>query len=885
MNKKAIKEFAVWARRRLISDITYRAGMIGITEEVVSQPLSSSADNVQFFDIGTGTPTEIRGAEIRQREALVKKIQEKEKNSDYKTAFQYVIEETAYTWFNRLIAIRFMEVNDYLPSGVRVLSSETEGKNEPDMVTNPFDTDLDFTEAERSAVVQFKTENQLDRLFRMLFIKQCNKLNEILPELFEKTEDYTELLLNISFTDAEGVVAKLVSDIEEDDFNVEKEGQIEIIGWLYQYYNSEPKDEVFALLKKNVKITKERIPAATQLFTPHWIVRYMVENSLGRLWLEGHPNEAMKESWKYYLDEAEQEPEVLAQLEEIRASYRDINPEDIRIMDPSMGSGHILVYAFDVLMQIYESSGYMPKDAVKAIIEKNLYGLDIDKRAYQLSYFAVMMKARQYSRRVFREKLKPNLYAICDSSNATNELIEYIADGNEAIRRDLKSIVADLKDAEDYGSIIDVVAVDFDAIYARLEELKDEIHIFAHAALETVLPLVKQAEAMVQKYDVVVTNPPYMGLSGGSSKLNSYVKKYYPDSKADMFAVFMERCTEMTEKNRFCAMITQHSWMFLSSFEKLRGKLQNLDMVNMAHLGARAFAEIGGEVVQTTSFILQNCHGAGRKGIYCRLIEPTTQDGKEEMFLAGENRYEAVQDNFVKIPGAPIIYNFPNKIFTLYDSSPKTSQMSTTRLGMTTANNELFVRLWHEVSLVKCIMNAQNGEEVIQQKKIWTPYNKGGYFRKWYGNLDCLVNWDQDGYAIKHYGEAEGHIRSTVPNTEYYFRECGTWSKVSSGNFAMRYRPKGSIFDVAGACLFTDTYNDLLILIGFMNSVIAKYLLGSLSPTMNFEGGQISNLPIAVEELTDKDLVINHVSKNVTLSKNDWNSYETSWDFKKHPLI
>ena len=873
MNKKAIKEFAVWARRRLISDITYRAGMIGITEEAVSQPLSSSADNVQFFDIGTGTPTEIRGAEIRQREALVKKIQEKEKTSDYKTAFQYVIEETAYTWFNRLIAIRFMEVNDYLPSGVRVLSSETEGKNEPDMVTNPFDTDLDFTEAERSAVVQFKTENQLDRLFRMLFIKQCNKLNEILPELFEKTEDYTELLLNISFTDAEGVVAKLVSDIEEDDFNVEKEGQIEIIGWLYQYYNSEPKDEVFALLKKNVKITKERIPAATQLFTPHWIVRYMVENSLGRLWLEGHPNEAMKESWKYYLDEAEQEPEVLAQLEEIRASYRDINPEDIRIMDPSMGSGHILVYAFDVLMQIYESSGYMPKDAVKAIIEKNLYGLDIDKRAYQLSYFAVMMKARQYSRRVFREKLKPNLYAICDSSNATNELIEYIADGNEAIRRDLKSIVADLKDAEDYGSIIDVVAVDFDAIYARLEELKDEIHIFAHAALETVLPLVKQAEAMVQKYDVVVTNPPYMGLSGGSSKLNSYVKKYYPDSKADMFAVFMERCTEMTEKNRFCAMITQHSWMFLSSFEKLRGKLQNLDMVNMAHLGARAFAEIGGEVVQTTSFILQNCHGAGRKGIYCRLIEPTTQDGKEEMFLAGENRYEAVQDNFVKIPGAPVAYWVSNAFIDNYDKAT-ISDISEVITGMTIGDNNKYLRFWFEIKKTKLALGFSRMEDIDITKIYWIPYSKGGHRRNWYGNLEYVVNWK----------EKEHFNRSKTTLQHLYLREAITWPFITSGDFSARYLPKGFLWDVAGSPCFFEHNKDLLYVLGFMASKTANYILKVVNPTINIQAIDIAKLPL-IKYDRHNESIVELVNNCINISKEDWDCFETSWDFEKHHLI
>ncbi len=414
MNKTVIKNFAIWARRKLISEMTYKAGLVGRTEKGIKEPLPMSTANIQFFDIGTGRPKEISNHEIKQRKALVDKIREKESTSDYKTAFQYVIEEVAYTWFNRLIAIRFMEVNGYLPSGVRVLSSETAGKAEPDMVTTPFETDMDFTPYEKDRIIQLKDENKLDELFRMLFIKQCNKLNEILPELFEKTADYTELLLTISFTHGDGIVSHLVNDIKEKDFTE----AVEIIGWLYQYYNTEPKDEVFALLKKNVKITKERIPAATQLFTPDWIVRYMVENSLGRLWIEREraKSEVSDEylngsyfGWKYYLEEAEQEESVKVELERIRAEYKELNPEDIKIIDPCMGSGHIIVYAFDVLMQIYESQGYTQRDAAIAIIENNLYGLDIDDRAYQLAYFAVMMKARKHDRRFFTRGIIPNL--------------------------------------------------------------------------------------------------------------------------------------------------------------------------------------------------------------------------------------------------------------------------------------------------------------------------------------------------------------------------------------------------------------------------------------------------------------------------------------------
>ena len=398
MNKTAIKNFAIWARNKLIADIQYRAGLMGITAEGIKNALPQSTPNMEFYDIGTAEPYSITGEAIRQRKKLVEVIRKKEKDSNYATAYKYILEEVAYTWFNRLIAIRFMEVNDYLPSHIRVLSSES-GKVEPDLVTTPFDAELDFTPDEQETILRLKTDNALDELFRLLFIKQCNALNEILPALFEKTSDYTEVLLNISVVDQEGVVYHLIHDIDEDDFNIEKGGQVEIIGWLYQYYNTEPKDAAFALLKKNVKISKERIPAATQLFTPDWIVRYMVENSLGRLWVEGHPDCGLKENWKYYLEEAQQEPEVQAKLSEIRKEYAALNPEDIKLIDPCMGSGHILVYAFDVLMQIYESAGYSQRDAAKSILEHNIYGLDIDDRAYQLAYFAVMMKARPHPQR------------------------------------------------------------------------------------------------------------------------------------------------------------------------------------------------------------------------------------------------------------------------------------------------------------------------------------------------------------------------------------------------------------------------------------------------------------------------------------------------------
>jgi len=882
MNKTAIKNFAVWARRKLISEITYKAGLIGITDKGIAEPLAQSTKDMQFFDIGTKNYTEVSGNEIAQRNALVAAIKAKERDTDYKTAFQNVVEEIAYTWFNRLIAVRFMEVNDYLPSRVRVLSSENSAKLEPDFVTTPFDTNLEFTPYEQNRVLQLKDENKLDELFRMLFIKQCNKLNEILPELFEKTADYSELLLTISFTDKDGVVYHLTHDIAEDDFNVSKEGQVEIIGWMYQYYNTEPKDEVFALLKKNVKITKERIPAATQLFTPDWIVRYMVENSLGRLWLEGHENNGLKENWKYYLDEAKQEPDVEVQLAKIREEYKSIKPEEIKVIDPCMGSGHILVYAFDVLMQIYTAQGYVERDAAKSIVENNLFGLDIDTRAYQLAYFAVMMKARQYNRRILNGEARPNLYAIDDSAALKQDIIDFVANGNSKLKRDLQSIANDLYNAKEYGSIMDVAPVDFAAIYARIEEIRDGISLEKNIVINHVLPLVRQAEAMAQKYDVVVTNPPYMGSSGMSAKLSDYVKSNYPDSKSDLFAVFMERCGQMVKKNRYQAMITQHAWMFLSSFEKLRSKLLSLDTVNMAHLGARAFEEIGGEVVQTTSFVLRKSHTKGGKGVYCRLIEPTTQKGKEDMFLAGENRYESAQDNFSKIPDSPIAYWVSEKFIEAFEKGVKLGNVADSKQGLATADNNRFLREWFEVNNRRIKFDAKSRDEAEKSEKKWFPYNKGGEFRKWYGNNDYIVNWENDGFEIRNFFDDKGKLRSVVRNPNYYFRESASWSLISSSVAAFRYKPYGHIFDVAGMSFFSA--NNLKYLLALCNTPFAMEVLKIIAPTINYQCGDIACIPV-IDDKTKKEQIENIVDDNIETSKTDWDSFETSWDFIRHPLV
>jgi len=646
MNKTAIKNFAIWARNKLIADVSYDARLIGITEDGIAKPLPQSFGGTQFFDIGTAEPYSISGEAVRQRDKLIEVIQQKEKDTDYKTAYQYVIEEVAYTWFNRLIAIRFMEVNDYLPSHIRVLSSES-GKLEPDLVTTPFDAELPFTAEEEAQIFQLKQDNKLDEVFRILFLKQCNALNEILPALFEKTKNYTELLLSLSVIDQDGVVYHLIHDIPEDDFNIERGGQVEIIGWLYQYYNTEPKAAAFA---KNGKITKEEIPAVTQLFTPDWIVRYMVENSLGRLWVEGHPDCDLKENWKYYLEEAQQEPEVQAKLSEIRKEYAALNPEDIKLIDPCMGSGHILVYAFDVLMQIYESAGYSQRDAAKSILEHNIYGLDIDDRAYQLAYFAVMMKARQYNRRILNGENTCHVYAIQESNSINRAHLKFLGAGLSDLEKNtakmqLEGLLDILTDAKEYGSILNVESYNWELLrrFVAAEDTAGQISmdsVGVEDTAEELARLIDIGETMARKYWVTCTNPPYAGTSNLSANVNNFVKKNYPDSKADLFAVFIERCRQMTADNGYQAMITQHSWMFLSSFEKLREKMMLTETVNMAHLGARAFEEIGGEVVQTTAFVRCANHVDGYKGTYCRLIEPTSQQEKEDMMDHSGNARE-----------------------------------------------------------------------------------------------------------------------------------------------------------------------------------------------------------------------------------------------------
>lgn len=846
MNKNAIQKFAIWARAELITQVKQRAYQYGIGEAGFGDTSAEA--------ISGRLPT---AEERTQREELIQLVKKK--------GYNQVVEEVAYTWFNRFIALRFMEVNNYLPSHIRVFS-DASGAFKPEILRDALH--LELPGLNHAKVAEYIENSETEALYRYLLLTQCNALNEALPMMFERMGGYTEMLLPNNILRPDSVLARLIADIDEQDWT----DQVQIIGWLYQYYNTELKDDTFAQLKKNVKITKERIPAATQLFTPDWIVRYMVENSLGRLWLEGHPNAELRDSWKYYLDEAKQEPEVEDQLAMLREEYKTIKPEEIKVIDPCMGSGHILVYAFDVLMQIYTSAGWDQREAAQSILKNNLFGLDIDDRAAQLAYFAVMMKARQYDRRLLTRGIQPNIYSICESNGISADVIAYFHGDNAKLKADIESIVTELHDAKEYGSILNITPVDFAGLYARFDEIRSDISMMKQAAMDELLPLVQCAELLAQKYDVVVTNPPYMGSSGMNPLLTNYVKTNYPDSKSDLFACFIERCGQMAKKNGYQAMITQHAWMFLSSFEKLRAKLLAVDIVNMAHLGARAFEEIDGEVVQTTSFVIRKSHVADYKGEYCRLIEPTTQQGKEDMFLAGENRYEADQSNFSKIPGSPVAYWASSHVLGAFSAGKPLENIADCCTGMQTGNNEKYVRYWFEVDLDN-FSPESNGAD-----KKWVKYNCGGDSRKWYGNHWRIIIWENDGFAVRH---EKGAV---IRNESHFFHEGISWKRIGSSDFFLRYLPKGFIIDQAGDSMFFSNPADLYFTLGFVNTTVALEMFRFIAPTLNLTAGNMNKLPI-ISNGEKEEVVGQLVESNIEFAKRDWDAYENSWDFKRNPLI
>ena len=929
MNKNAIKKFAISARTRLIATVSDKAGTLGITKEGISEP-SSKGNGFEVYKTSAGTEVMLQGSQMEQRRRLVAQVNAR--------GFDVVMEEVAYTWFNRICAIRFMEVNDYLPSRIRVLSSLKEGKNEPDLLTEAPNVELDLTEKDREWIINAKTENRLDELFSMLFIKQCNKLSEILPELFEATQDYTEMLLNLSYTNKDDVIRMLVDGVDEKDFNVttpdengKPTGQVEIIGWLYQYYNTELKDDTFAQLKKNVKISKERIPAATQLFTPDWIVRYMVENSVGRIWIEHlraiNPEtdeKATAESfgWKYYLPEAEQEPEVNTKLAEIRKSYTEIKPEDILCIDPCMGSGHIIVAMFDVLMDIYKSVGYGERDAAFEIVEHNLHGLDIDKRAYQLAYFAVMMKGRQYNRRFFRgkeegQRPQPKVYAFVESNDVNRAQLKYFGAGlnelekNNAITQ-MNGLLDTFKDAREYGSILNVDKYDWELLRSFCAETNDEGQMTFEAVgldqtKETLQHVINVGEIMSRQYHAVVTNPPYMGNGGMNDVIGEYAKTFYPNSKTDMFAVFIEKCGCFAKEYGYYAMITQPSFLNLLSFEKLRKEIITKNtIISLLDMGRGIFGIDFG----STAFVIRNCavskYRGGYNRLYKRLFQFIDLNDIERLYLYSKghedsrynfesydtekgvsedeigdigNRlfYYSNQNLFLELPNVPFAYYVHNSLVQAFKESPSLASIAEIKHGMSTGNNDVMLRAWMEVNINDICFGATSHDSFYNSKAKYVPYNKGGDYRKWYGNQWYVLGYDKKFDELM--DTFSGHRHD---NKAFYFLEGFTWSTVSAGDISLRYTPNGYVFDSKGSMGFTQSDTQLYYVMAFINSIVCTECLRILSPTIDYNAGSLRKLPY-IER--DSEYIVNLVKENISLAREDWNSQETSWEFKKHPLV
>ena len=854
MDKNAIKKYAVWARKELISRVAQKAQQYGITE---TEMVDAGADSVNGKVLSA--------EEMQQRRALIAQINEK--------GYQQVMEEVAYTWFNRFSALRFMEVNGYLPSHVRVFTDENNAFK-PQILAEALHLELD--KLDKNKVYTLKETEQTEELYKYLLIVQCNALNSILPGMFQTIADYTELLLPDNLLREGSVIEQMISQIPEDNW----QDAVQIIGWLYQYYNSEKKDDVFAALKKNVKITKENIPAATQLFTPDWIVRYMVENSLGRLWAEGHPDAKAQllptpeeqaaytagnrdpedTKWHYYLEEAQQEPQVQAQLSEISKQYADLTPEQIKVIDPCCGSGHILAYLFDVLMQIYENYGYTSRDAVTSILQNNLYGLDIDDRAAQLAYFAVMMKARRYDRRFFSHTTQPHVYAIEESNRIEKPDVEYFCNGKLELKDAMHTILTQLYDAKEYGSILTITPQDWDALYARFDEVADESSFHRESIRKKLLPLVRVAQTLAQKYDVVVTNPPYMGASNMNPKLNEFIKQNYTDYKSDFFSAFIVKCSNMAKPEGYCGFFTPYVWMFIQSYEKLRQYLyQQATLETLIQFEYSAFEEA---TVPVCTFTFSNRY-VNKKGCYLRLVDfrGGMEVQRQKTLEAMTNHdcgfyYEQSTDNFAKIPGSPVAYWWNDfsifnldKIEKYYESAGRNK----------THNNELYVRSWWEVD----------------DTNRWQPYANGGAFRRWAGNDYDVVDWSET--AKESYASHGG-----LYNQKYAGKRGVCWNLITSYKNGFRLKHENHHYSSGAPTIIAKGKNYDYLILAFLNSVVATELISMMNPTLNTTVNDVLGLPLSF----DKQDVIEPLSEtSVKESQNDWDSFETSWDFTRHAFI
>lgn len=846
MNKNAIKQFATEARRELISRVGQRALKYGISDVEIGNPNDDSVGGHL-----------LSSTEKKQRAALIEQIKEK--------GYDQVMEEVAYTWFNRFSALRFMEVNGYLPTRVRVFTDEN-NSFKPQILTEAIHMELDGLDMEK--VYTYKEANDDDELYKYLLITQCNALGRVLPGMFQKISDYTELLFPDNLLREGSVVHQMIELIDEEDWK----NAVQIIGWLYQYYNSEKKDDVFAALKKNVKITKENIPAATQLFTPDWIVRYMVENSLGRLWVEGHPNDVLKSNWKYYLKEAEQEPGVQAQLATIREEYKALKPEDILCIDPCSGSGHILAYMFDVLVQIYEAYGVDTRSAVASIVENNIYGLDIDDRAAQLSYFTVMMKACQYDKRFFRRKVQPHVYAIVESNHVDRHAVEYFCNGDDKLKEAMDTIIKELHDAKEYGSIIKVSNQDWDALYARFDEIQNDSvkYIYTESSLQ-LKPIVQCAEVLSRKYSVAVTNPPYMG--NMSVKMTEYVQKYYADEKYDLYSVFVKRCFDFVVRNGMASSITQHTWMFISSFEKFRKNLTHKSYISILHLGTRAFEEIGGEVVQTAAMVWRNTFITDNKVVATRLVDYTDAKEKESAYLENIDRYVTHQDNFSLLPGEPIVYWLSDSFFSALKKNVFIDSFVERKSGVVTGDDNYFLRFWYEASYKDISFVGTKDSEY----KKYHVMSKGGSARRFYGNYEYVIRLKDL------WNPSKTNISVRRGDSEFYFKKAIGWSQVGNAQKTFRY-VVNSVCGTATPTIYLKDDKYFNYILGFLNTKIAFEYLVAYNPTINLLTTDICNLPLIVDESVIP-LIDSLIDTSIDIAKADWDSFETSWDFKHHPLV
>ena len=844
MNKNAIQKFAIWARNELIAQVSQRAYQYGIDESGFGD---ASADIVNG--------RLLTAEEKSQRQELIKKIKGK--------GYKQVMEKVAYTWFNRFIALRFMEVNNYLPSHIRVFS-DASGAFKPEILNDVLHLDLPGLDSGK--VAEYIESNDTAALYRYLLLTQCNALNSALPVMFEQMGSYTEMLLPNNILRQDGVLGHMVSDIPEEDW----QDAVQIIGWLYQYYNTELNAVVYDGSMSKGRIPKELLPAATTIYTTDWAIRYMVENSLGRLWLEGHPNAKLHDGWKYYLDEAEQEPEVEAQLAKLREEYKTVSPDKIKVIDPCMGSGHILVYAFDVLMQIYTSAGWDQREAAQNILKNNLYGLDIDDRAAQLAYFAVMMKARQYDRRLLTREIQPNIYAIHESNSIQAMTIEYFHKNDPKLKADIESIITEMRDAKEYGSILSITPVDFARLYARFAEIDNDIDMMRKPVLDELLPLVKCAELLAQKYDVVVTNPPYLGSSRFSTKLNDFVIANYPDVKADLSMVMYKHALrDLCQKNGFVSFITTTSWMFLSSFEKLRSfVLAGYDFESLVDFGTELFeGKVGHNPI--VAWVNRKSHtDHAMTGI--RLVDYcySRRDEKETEFFNKKNYHYPKQSNFSKIPGAPVAYWVSESAIALIDSKKKFYDIMSFKRGLTTADNNRFLHLWFEVNSENTSLHGYEPE------KHWFQYNKGGEYRKWYGNRDYIIDWENNGERLKAFPG------SAMRNLTFAFTKVISYSSLTSGNLSFRIYDQ-CLNDQAGNYFVVNDDLQLFVL-GLLNSPVASFFISLKNQTLNTTADDFSAIPICFE---NQDLITVDVENCIACSKSDWDSYETSWDFKAHPLI